>query len=77
MGYTCRMMKHTGDMTVISAVATERNPYTGELAGIQFVEDTQEAKEFYDSFKAHALLKVTIEVVSSVDGVIQPTKGNS
>lgn len=54
----------------MAAVAMVRDPRTGELADMQFARNEEEAIEFYDSFHAQALLKVTIEVVSSVDGVI-------
>ena len=68
------MLTLTGDSAVMYAVALDRHPATGELINLAFTSNEAEAKEHYDNHDAVALVRVTLDVVSSVDLVINHRK---
>ena len=65
------MIQVTGDEQVVYGVATARD-YEGNLGNIEIGMSLEQAQHIYDNFQSIALLKVTVEVLSSIDGVIQP-----
>lgn len=67
------MIQVTGDEQVVYGVATARDPQ-GNLANIEMGMSLEQARHIYDNFQAVALLKMTVEVLSSLDGVIAPRK---
>lgn len=66
-------LTYTGDRTKIYGLALSRDS-EGNLSDIHGGLSYEEAKTHYDNFRAAAILEITFNVLSSVDGSIQPRK---
>jgi hypothetical protein len=60
----------TADTSELYALAMDRHPATGELINLVYTNSIDEARDYYDRGVGVGLVKLTLEVLSSVDHVV-------